>query len=122
MLNQYPSKPSIWLRYVDYIFIIWNDSEDELKDFFAYINMVNSAIQFTHTHSFKSVNFLDVLVNLTNDGTISTDLHTKPTDTYQYLHMNSCRLKHANKAIAFSKATRILRICSDPATAQSRCN
>ena len=67
MLNQYPIKPFIWLRYVDDIFAILNDSEDKLKDFLAYINAVNPAIQFTHAHSFKSVNFLDVLVTLTND-------------------------------------------------------
>ena len=122
MLNQYPIKPSIWLRYVDDIFMIWNESEDKLKDFLAYINAVHPAIQFTHAHSFKSVNFLDVLVNFTNDGTISTDLYTKPIDTHQYLHMNSCHPNHVKQAIAFSQATRILRICSVPATAQSRCD
>ena len=57
MLNQYPIKPAIWLRYVDDIFMIWNDSEDKLKDFLAYIHTVNPAIQFTHAHSFESVNF-----------------------------------------------------------------
>ena len=98
MLNQYPTKLSIWLRYVDDIFMIWNDSEDKLKDFLAYINTVIPAIQFTHTHSFKSVNFLDVLVTLTNDGTISTDLYTKPTGTHQYLHMNSCHPNHVKKS------------------------
>ena len=36
--------------------------------------------------------------------------------------MNSCHPNHVKKAIAFSQATRILGICSDPATAQSRCN
>ena len=122
MLNQYPIKPSISLRYVDDIFMIWNDSEDKLKDFLAYINTVNPAIQFTHAHSYKSVIFLDVLVTLTNDGTISTDLYTKPADTHQYLHMNSCHPNHVKKAVAFSQATRILRICCDPATALSRCN
>ena len=69
MLNQYPTKLSIWRRYVDDIFMIWNDSEDKLKEFLAYINTVNPAIQFTHAQSFKSVNFLDVLITLTNDGT-----------------------------------------------------
>ena len=102
--------------------MIWNDSEDKLKDFLAYINTVNPVIQFTHANTFKSVNFQDVLVTLTDDGTISTDLCTKPTDTHQYLHMNSCYPNHAQKATALSQATRILRICSDPATAQSRCN
>ena len=86
------------------------------------IAYINSAIQFTLAHSFKSVNFLDVLFTLTNDGTISTDLYTKPTDTHHYLHMNSCHPNHVEKGIAFSQETRILRICSDPATALSRCN
>ena len=48
--------------------------------------------------------------------------YTKPTDTHQYLHMNSCHPNHAKKAIEFSQATRVLRIGSDPATAQSRCS
>ena len=122
MLKEYPTKLSIWLRYVDDIFMIWNDSEDKLKDFLAYISTVTPAIQFTHAHSFEYVNFLDVLVTLTNDGSISTDIYTMPTDTHQYLHMNSCHPNHVKKSIAFSLATRILSIISDPATVQSRCN
>ena len=83
---------------------------------------IRSTQPLTHAYSFKSVNILDVFVTLTNDGTISTDQYTKPSDTHQYLHMNSCHPNHVEKAIAFSQATRILRICSDPATALSRCN
>ena len=120
MLIQYPTKPSIWLCYIDDIFMIWNESEDKLNDFLAYIN--TQPIQLTHLYSIKSVNFLDVLVTLTNDGTISTDIYTKPTDTHQYLHMNSCHPNNIKKDIVFLQATRILRICSDPATALSRCN
>ena len=36
--------------------------------------------------------------------------------------MNSCHPNHDKKAITFSQATHILRICCDPATAQSRCS
>ena len=36
--------------------------------------------------------------------------------------MNSCHPNNFKKAIAFLQATCILGICSDPATAQSRCN
>ena len=78
-----------------------------LGNFSHTINTVNPAIQFTHAHSLISVNFLDVLVTLTNNGTTSTDLYTKPTDTHQYLHMNSCHPNHVKKAIAFPQATRI---------------
>ena len=102
--------------------MIWNDIEDKLKDFLTYINTINPAIQFTHAYSVKTVNVPDVLVTLTDDKTILSDLCAKPADTIQYLHMNSCLPNHVKKAIAFSQATRILRICNGPATAQSRCN
>ena len=36
--------------------------------------------------------------------------------------MISCHPIHVKKAIAFSQATRILRMCSDPVTALSRRN
>ena len=122
LLDQYPIKPSICLRYIDDIFMIWNESEDKLKDFFTYINMVNPAIQFTHAYSSKSVNSMDALVTLTDDETIYTDIYRKPTDTHQYLHMNSCHPNHVKKASTFLQATQILCICGAPTTAQSRCN
>ena len=46
---------------------------------------------------------MDVLVTLTNDGTISTDLYTKPTDTHQYLHVNSCHPNHVKKDLRFRR-------------------
>ena len=70
MLDQYSTKPSTWLHYIDDIFMMWNESEDRLKYFLAYINAVDTAIQFTHAYSCKSVSILDVLVTLTDDGTI----------------------------------------------------
>ena len=105
MLDQYHIKPFICLHYIDDIFMIWNESEDKLKDFLPYINTANPAIQFTHAHSFKSINFLDVFVTLTDDGTISTDLYIKPIDTHQYLHVNSCHPNNAKKAIVFLQVT-----------------
>ena len=77
MLDQYPTKPFISLRYIDDIFMIWNESEDKFMDFLLYINTVNPALQFIHAYSFESVRFLDVLVTLTCDGTIWTDLLKK---------------------------------------------
>ena len=49
-----------------------------------------------------NVSFLDVNVSLTNDGNISTDLYTKPTDKHQYLLYSSCHPLHTKKAIPFS--------------------
>ena len=57
LLDQYPIKPSTWLRYIYNIFTIWKESEDEPNDFLAYSNTVNPAIQLTHAYSFESVIF-----------------------------------------------------------------
>ena len=103
MSDLYPNKPSIWLRYIDEIFMIWNESEDKLKDFLAYIVSVNLAIQLTHASSYKSVNLQDVLVNLTDDRTISTDVCTKPTYTHQYLRMNVAILITLRKLLRFRR-------------------
>ena len=37
MLNHHPIKLSIWLRNVDDIYMVWNDIQDKLMDFLAYI-------------------------------------------------------------------------------------
>ena len=43
-----------------------------------------------------------------------TDLYTKPTDTHQYLHRQSCHPPHCKRSIAFSQALRLRRICARP--------
>ena len=51
-------------------------------------------------------------VSLTTDGNISTDLYIKPTDKHMYLLYSSCHPLHTKRAIPFSPALRLRRICS----------
>ena len=46
------------------------------------------------------------------EGSLSVDLHNKPTDTHQYLSANSCHPRHCKSSIPLSQALRIRRICS----------
>ena len=75
-IDHAPFKPHIWFRYIDDIFMISTEGEDNLKTFLNYINSIHPTIKFTHEY-FNSPNqtlpFLDVQV-----------LHTKPTDKHQY--------------------------------------
>ena len=48
------------------------------------------------------------------DGRIKTDLHKKETDRNMYLLPSSCHPKQTTKAIPFSLALRIVRVCSSP--------
>ena len=43
--------------------------------------------------SAEQVTFLDTRIYLKN-GQIGIDLHVKPTERHQYLHMDSCHPKH----------------------------
>ena len=115
-----PFQPHTWLRYIDDIFMIWTEGPDKLKIFIDYLNNIHSTVKFTSSHSSTNVPFLDVSVSLTNDGSISTDLYTRPTDEHQHLLHSSCYPLHTKKVIPFSLALRLRRICSTDATFNAR--
>ena len=56
------------------------------------------------------------------DGSIETDLYTKRTDKHPYLLASSCHPQDTKRAIPFSLALRLRRICSDPDNYKLRTN
>ena len=100
--------------------MIWTEGLDNLKIFVDYLNSIHPTIKFTSSHSATNVPFLDVNVSLTNDGNICTDLYTKPTVKHQHLLYSSCHPLHTKKAIPFSLALRLRRICSTDETFNTR--
>ena len=119
-LENSPFQPHTWLRYMDDIFMIWTEGLDKLKIFIDYLNNIHPSIKFTSSHSSTNIPFLDVSVSLTNDGSISTDLYTKPTDKHQHLLYSSCHPLQTKKGIPFSLALRLRRICSTDASFNTR--
>ena len=113
-------KPEVWFRYIDDIFMVWTHGEEKLKEFLNDLNSFHDTIKFTAESSRETVNFLDVKVSLKN-GVFSTDLYVKPTDTHQFLHPASCHPFHCKKAIPFSQALRLNRICSEDEEFENRC-
>ena len=93
------------------IFTIWDKGQDRLHNFLQEINSFHPSIKFSAEYSTNSVPFLDTEVIL-RDGTIHTDLYTKPTDTHQFLLPNSCHPKHCTTSIPYSQWLRIRRMCS----------
>ena len=120
-LTNAPWQPHTWWRYIDDIFMIWTEGSDRLKIFVDYLNNIHPTIKFTSSHSLTNVPFLDVMVSLHN-GIIETDLFTKPTDKHQHLLSSSCHPHHTKKAIPFSLALRLRRICSTGAKFKHRFN
>ena len=119
-LSQCEYKPHIWYRYIDDIFMVWTHGEEKLDEFLNSLNSFHKTIKFTSDWSKSGVNFLDVQVSLKH-GTFVTDLYVKPTDTHQFLHPSSCHPYHCKKAIPFSQALRLNRICSDDIEFENRC-
>lgn len=111
IIEKFPIKPYLWLRYIDDIFMIWTHGQQKLNEFIEHINSFHPTIKFTANSSVKQVPFLDVLVTM-DDGILQTDLYSKPTDTFNYLHWKSCHPYHTKKSIPYSLAFRLVRICS----------
>ncbi|GFO26689.1 hypothetical protein PoB_005319400 [Plakobranchus ocellatus] len=108
LLASAATKPKIWLRYID---DIWTHGRSNLDTFIAHANNFHPSIKFSSTIPSSHVPFLDVLISL-SDGILHTDLYSKPTDTFNYLHWSSCHPYHTKKNIPYSLAFRLIRIGS----------
>ena len=113
ILSQYRLKPSVWLRYIDDIFFIWDYGEDELKKWLKYLNGYHSKIKFTMEKSTDEISFLDTLVKRGHNDMLYTDLYTKPTDSHNYLRYDSAHPPHSKKGLPYGQFLRLKRICTN---------
>ena len=97
----YRLKPTIYLRYIDDIFMIWPHGQNELEQCFHHMNNCSQHIQFTTEQSDSEIPFLDTLVKL-DRGIITTDLYSKPTDSHNYLYYNSAHPQRCKDSIPYS--------------------
>jgi hypothetical protein len=59
-------KPALYLRYIDDIFMIWDQGEEKLNEFIKYMNESHNTIKFTCEYSREKVNYLDTSLNRQN--------------------------------------------------------
>jgi len=107
----YTLQPTIWLRFIDDIFMIWDHGEDTLQIFLQHLNTCHRTIKFTSETSTSEVNFLDTTVKVDHDHTVYTDLYCKPTDSHNYLLYDSAHPKHLKDSLPYSQLLRVKRIC-----------
>ena len=87
-LQSFPHPPSMWLRFVDDTFVI--NKAKHSQYLLQHINNQDPNIQFTVEPTQQgSLPFLDTLVTIQTDNTLSTSVYRKPTHTDQYLHWDS---------------------------------
>ncbi|MGH0118927.1 UNVERIFIED_CONTAM: hypothetical protein FKN15_054921, partial [Acipenser sinensis] len=98
LLSKLDKKPLEYVRYVDDIFGIWTHGEESLVQFHKLANYIypNISVDLRWTNS--ETEFLDTLVKL-DQGSIKRDLHSKPTDLHQYLHMSSAQPIYTKRVI-----------------------
>ena len=106
------NKPFIWFRYIDDIFAIFTQSDEEIDNFIQHLNNVLPTIKFTFEMSKEQVTFLDTLVYLDNSGNIQTTIYSKETDKHCYLLYDSAHTQHTEDGIPYAQFLRIRRICS----------
>ena len=73
---------------------------------------MKSKISFEADYSMLHVYFLDIKVKF-NAHTLATELYSKPSAYFQYLHMTYFHPPHTFRSILKSQFIRIRRICTD---------
>ena len=112
-LDSYDVQPLLWLRCLDDIFMIWDDSEENLLKFLDKLNNFHETIKFTYNYSKTNAVFLDVKIEKSDGGILCTSVFEKDTNVHQYIEFSSCHPLSCKKGIPFSQATRYRRITSD---------
>ena len=103
----------LWKRYLDDCFIFWKQSWGDIKDLHEILQTLHPQIKFTLDSSQEKIPFLDILISINHNGTITTDIYRKITDTQQYLHFKSHHPKSCLTSIPYSLARRICTIVVD---------
>ena len=112
------TKPKLWLRFLDDIFMLW--SESELSLFHSHLNNQMSSINFTMESSPDTAVFLDLHITkgsrFRDKKHLDVSLHIKETNPQNFLHYNSCHPPATFTTIVRGEILRALRCTSNSLT------
>jgi len=109
-LNDCLFKPSLYVRYIDDIFIIWPHGHNKLVEFHNSLNLIHPDIKLDLQYSDDQVSYLDTTVKIINNNIVTSVFH-KPTDRNTILHHDSFHPNHIKKSVVKSQGIRCHRIC-----------
>ena len=112
-LTSYPTPPKNWQRFIDDIFMIWIDGEQQLRMFLETFNNYHPTIKFTYTMDKNEIAFLDTIVYRSPTHRIHTRIYHKPTDQKQYLHHHSAHCRNQKEFVPYGLLIRCGRICTE---------
>ena len=97
--------------------MIHTGTENELKQFIHTTNELHPTFKFTFETSQQELTFLDVEVfkgqKYNHNGILDLRTHTKPTDTFQYLHRKSWHPTATFKGFIEGEMLRYCRKCNN---------
>ena len=100
-----------FLRFIDDLFMLWIETEEELLKFINKINQKQKTKKFDFNYSKTKIEFLDDLVFKDINNKLQTTLYKNPTNCQSYLHANSKHTRSLTKSIINSQTLGVKRIC-----------
>ena len=113
LVNNFHLKPSVWKRFRDYIFVLWEHGTASLFSFLHYLNTIDKTgkIKFTmEIAGDTGLKFLDLKIKI-NEGKIRVDVYAKSTNIFSYTTPKTCYPKNNIWNIPRGIALRLRRIC-----------
>ena len=122
LANNFHLKPSVWKRFRDDIFVLWEHGTASLFSFLDYLNTMDKTgkIKFTmEIAGDTGLEFLDLKLKI-NEGKIRVDVYAKSTNSFSYTTPNTHYPKNNACNIPSGIALRLKRICDDDETFEKR--
>ena len=120
IVSQSVVKPTVWKRYIDDIFSLWDTGKHDIELFIEQANSYHPTIKFTAEISNAETTFLDTVVYKGNrfhhQSILDIKTHFKPTETFQYTHFSSSHPPGVKKGFVKGEALRLLRTNSSKTT------
>ena len=113
ILSRTVIKPTVWKRYIDDIFSLWDISKPDIEAFIEQANLHLPTIKFTAEISDTETVVLDTIVHkgtrFKEKSILDVKTHFKKTETFQCTHFTSCHPPSVKKGFVKGEALRILR-------------
>ena len=112
-LRSATNPPWVWYRFVDDTWVIQQQASKQA--FLQHINSIYPAIKFTveGTQGNGAIPFLDTLITLLSDNSLSITVYCKPTHTDQYLQWDSHHCLSAKYSVISTLTHRAKTVCTD---------
>ena len=115
-------QPSLYYRFLDDIYILWDHGLEQFQNFFNILNDHHHSVSLTARIERDEIDFLDVTTFRAHSSALHTKMFFKPTDTHSLLNKASFHPKHTFSGILKSQIMRFHRICTEKTHFDEACS